>query len=107
MTEVVCGGAPGVDTIGASIAATYKIPVTMMIAAWDLYGNAAGPIRNRRMAEYAEGLILIWDGKSAGSRNMLAEAKARGLAICAFVVDGSTWTYEYIPGVKTPSSPQP
>jgi hypothetical protein len=47
----------------------------MFPAKWDKYGKAAGPLRNREMAAYADALILVWDGKSRGSANMLAEAK--------------------------------
>ena len=46
-----------------------------MPAQWDLYGRAAGPIRNAQMADYADAAIIIWDGKSPGSLNMIKEVK--------------------------------
>lgn len=33
------------------------------------------------MAEYAEALILVWNGESPGSANMLKEAISRGLVV--------------------------
>ena len=39
-------------------------------ARWNEWGRKAGPLRNEEMAKYADQLILIWDGKSPGSRNM-------------------------------------
>jgi hypothetical protein len=81
ITEVVCGMAKGVDLLGKRWAEKNRVPVKEFPADWDAHGKAAGPIRNRQMAEYAEALILVWDGQSKGSANMLQEAKKRGLKI--------------------------
>ena len=40
---------------------------------WKTKGRAAGPIRNKEMAIYADILLLIWDGKSRGSKSMKDE----------------------------------
>jgi hypothetical protein len=34
------------------------------------HGRSAGPKRNRKMAEYSDALLLIWDGESPGSSSM-------------------------------------
>lgn len=73
ITEVVCGGADGVDQLGAEWALHHQIPVMIMRADWDTHGRAAGPIRNQQMAEYADQLVAIWDGKSKGTANMILE----------------------------------
>lgn len=73
ITEVVSGKARGVDRAGEEFARQYEIPVKEFPADWDKYGKAAGPIRNRQMAEYADALLLIWDGRSPGSKNMKKE----------------------------------
>ena len=86
ITEVVCGGAQGVDHHGKYWAIHNNIPVKEFPADWQTHGKAAGPIRNRQMAEYADALILIWDGKSRGSKNMMANAKTQGLQIHEVVV---------------------
>lgn len=75
ISEVVCGKATGVDSLGERWAIMGGIPVKEFPAEWDKYGNAAGPIRNRKMAEYADAAIIVWDGKSTGSRNMIKEIK--------------------------------
>jgi len=77
-TEVVSGCCPGVDLAGEAYAAFYDIPVKRFPPDWVRYGRAAGPIRNRAMAEYADALLLIWDGKSPGSANMRAEMQRLG-----------------------------
>lgn len=77
-TEVVCGGAKGVDESGAAWALRNGTVVHDMPAKWDKHGKAAGPIRNKAMAKYADCLLLIWDGESRGSANMRYEMIAAG-----------------------------
>lgn len=78
VTEVVSGGAHGADAIGASIAALHGKPVKTFPAHWRQHGNAAGPIRNKQMAEYADALIACWDGSSPGTRNMIEQMRGLG-----------------------------
>lgn len=85
ITEVVCGCAPGVDSMGRDWANEQGVPVVEFPADWKLHGKAAGPIRNEQMAKYADTLILVWDGKSPGSRSMLGLAKRYGLEVHQFV----------------------
>jgi hypothetical protein len=87
ITEVLCGEAAGVDTLGAVWARNREIPVRYFEPDWNAHGKAAGPIRNREMAEQADALILVWDGKSKGSRSMLAEAKKHGLKIYQHIIE--------------------
>ncbi len=84
ITEVVCGGARGVDSIGSSLAKKAGIPVRMFPVTnkdWNTIGPSAGPRRNRQMAEYAEALIAVWDGESRGTKNMIDEAQLRKLQV--------------------------
>lgn len=81
ITEVVSGGAKGVDALGERYAKALSIPCKVFPADWNQYRNAAGPIRNRQMAEYADALIAIWDGHSRGTKNMIEEAKKRNLLV--------------------------
>lgn len=79
ITEVVSGCARGADTCGELWAKHMGIPVTRFPAEWDKYGNRAGPIRNRKMAEYADALAVFPGG--SGTRNMIAVAEELGLEI--------------------------
>ena len=73
IVEVVCGEARGIDTQGKCWAKENNISVKKFPANWDKYKKAAGPIRNRQMAKYADVLLLVWDGESRGSSNMKKE----------------------------------
>lgn len=81
ITEVVCGCANGADTHGATWADYRGIPTKLFTPDWESYGKYAGPIRNRAMAEYANALILCWNGRSPGSANMLKTAQIYKLLI--------------------------
>ena len=61
----------GADYFGELWAAEHSIPVERFPARWKVYGRRAGPIRNQIMVENSQALILIWDGKSRGSRHIL------------------------------------
>jgi hypothetical protein len=81
ITEIVSGGATGADALGERYAKEHGIKLRRMPAEWKKHGKAAGPIRNREMAEVADGLIAFWDGESRGTKNMIEEAEKRGLKV--------------------------
>lgn len=76
--EIVSGKAPGVDAAGERWARKFRLSVKQFYASWLAEGKAAGPIRNRKMALYADRLIAVWDGKSPGTRSMIQIMKALG-----------------------------
>jgi hypothetical protein len=80
-TVVVCGCAKGVDTLGEQWARMTGLPVERYPAQWRLYGRSAGFMRNVQMAVRADALIALWDGKSPGTRHMIARARRRGLRV--------------------------
>lgn len=81
ITAVVSGGARGVDAMGERFAEEAGLQLFKFPADWDKHGRAAGPIRNRVMAEFGDALIAIWDGKSRGTKNMIDQARERGLKV--------------------------
>jgi hypothetical protein len=81
ISRVVCGKAKGVDSLGERWAKENGVQVDYYPADWDAHGKKAGFLRNQQMAENAESLILVWDGKSLGSRLMLDLAVKKRLLI--------------------------
>lgn len=72
LEEIVSGRATGIDRCGENMAEGYEYKLKCFPADWAKFGPGAGPRRNKQMAEYADALLLIWDGKSRGSANMKA-----------------------------------
>jgi len=80
ITEVVSGGARGVDKLGEKYAIENNLILTIFNPNWSKEGLSAGFNRNKKMAEYADALIAIWNG-SSGTANMIEEAKKKNLQI--------------------------
>jgi hypothetical protein len=78
ITEIVSGHAKGVDRLGEQYALMRGIPTKIFPANWDKHGKAAGPMRNREMADYADAAIVVWDGVSVGTKHMIYEMNKRG-----------------------------
>lgn len=82
VSEVVSGGASGVDCDGESWASKHGIPVRIFKPDWDTYGKGAGPIRNHKMAKYAlpDGICILFPGGN-GTASMNGEAKVLGIKV--------------------------
>lgn len=88
ISEIVSGGARGVDKFGERYADYYSLPIKRFPADWDKYGKRAGVIRNNDMAEYADALIAVWDLKSKGTKHMIDIAMVFKLDILIHIVKG-------------------
>ena len=79
--QVVSGMAPGVDLLGVVWARRNGVAYRSFYAAWrtaDGQRNMkAGFERNLRMADYADGLIAVWDGFSGGTAHMIRTMQMR------------------------------
>lgn len=103
ISEIVCGGANGVDALGEKFALENNIPIKYFLADWNNiksqkvvvkynkfgkpYNAIAGHWRNEEMAKYSNALILVWDGKSKGSLNMKKNAEQYGLMIYEKIIE--------------------
>ena len=90
---LVCGEARGVDSLGRRWAESHEVPIKSFAANWDIHGRGAGHIRNKEMAEYAQALVLVWDGQSAGSKSMKKYAGDKGISIYEVVVKDESTNY--------------
>lgn len=86
ITEVVSGGARGVDKTGEQWAKKNNIPIKRFLPDWRA-GRQAGMLRNVEMGNYADALIAIWDGTSSGTKHMIDYATRKGLKIFLFKYD--------------------
>ena len=70
--EIVSGTAKGADKLGEQYAKEMGYAIKQFPADWDRYGKKAGYVRNRQMAEYGTHCVCFWDGKSYGTKMMIA-----------------------------------
>jgi hypothetical protein len=87
--EIVQGDADGIDYCAKMFAKKAEIPHVDFPYKSEL-GKAGGPVRNAEMADYADALLLIWDGNSRGSNNMKFEARKRGLPVFECILKSPT-----------------
>jgi len=94
ITGILHGGQTGADREGGAWGSAHGIKVTPVEADWQVYGNAAGPIRNKAMGENLRrhgppyGVIVFPGGK--GTASMVAIAKSLAIPL-----------YTYTPGLNS------
>ncbi len=71
----VSGNCKGADSLGERYAMENGFEIERHIPQWEKYGKFAGPIRNKEMAKSADFVICFRDGKSKGTKSMIAYAK--------------------------------
>lgn len=86
ITEIVSGGARGVDAIGESFAVDNFYPYKVFNADWDTHGKKAGILRNIEMAAYADALVAVRLGDSKGTTHMIEEAIRKGLKVFIYEI---------------------
>lgn len=69
--EIVSGGAVGADTGARLHADKWGMVLKEFLPDWDKHGKAAGFIRNKYIADYADACIAFWDGSSKGTRDTI------------------------------------
>lgn len=85
VTEVVSGGAVGIDQLAERWAWRHEVPLTVMRPQYPQFlwkGDAAyrrAPlVRNEKMGAYADALVAVWDGRSRGTAHMMQVMKRLG-----------------------------
>ncbi len=72
-SEIVSGGAAGIDTLASQIAHLLKLPIRTFLPDYAQYGKKAPLIRNTEIVRYADLILAFWDGSSHGTQQVVAE----------------------------------
>ncbi len=87
-TVVIHGAAKGADTLGGFVADKLGFKVLAFPAKWNIYGRAAGPIRNQKMIDDGKpDLVLAFHeniDESKGTRDMVNRARSHGVKVEIF-----------------------
>lgn len=71
VSEIVSGGAKGVDACAAEYARSHQIPLTVFLPDYTRYRKAAPLKRNAEIADYADAALVFWDGFSRGTKRTI------------------------------------
>lgn len=77
-TEIVSGGARGLDSLAARYAEEQGLKLTVFRPDYRQYGNPAPHIRNRQIVDYSDAVLAFWDGKSRGTKEVIDYARNHG-----------------------------
>lgn len=80
ISELIQGGARGVDTFAKEWAWHNGLIIYTCKAEWEKYGRAAGHIRNARMLEWKPDVVIAFPGGS-GTANMMMQARKAGVPV--------------------------
>lgn len=78
---IVSGGAEGVDTWAVQEARSLGIRTKVIPPKKDLSPKYAPLERNTRIAEECDWMVVFWDGKSPGTRDVITKAAALGKTV--------------------------
>ena len=77
-TEIVSGGALGVDSCAEKFAIQNDIKLTVFLPEYKKYGHAAPIVRNKQIVEYSDEVIAFWDGLSRGTLSVIKHCEKIG-----------------------------
>ena len=85
--EIVSGGAIGVDTCAKEYAHANNIKLTEFLPQYDKYGRAAPIVRNKEIVNYADKIIVFWNGHSKGTLSVIKYAEKVGKSCEIFICE--------------------
>lgn len=85
-TEIVSGGAIGIDSCAREYALINKIKLTEFLPEYKKYGRCAPLKRNLQIIDYADLVLAFWDGKSRGTKYVIENCKKKNKKICIFIL---------------------
>ena len=91
VTEIVTGGAKGIDSCAMNYALTHHIKLTTFLPDYRRFGRGAPLKRNLEIINYADFLLAFWDGSSKGTRFVIEECGRRNLPIGVYVYEEGRW----------------
>lgn len=86
-TEIVSGGAKGVDTSAREYALSHGIKLTEFLPEYTKYGRSAPLKRNITIIEYSDIVLAFWDGKSRGTKFVIDNCRKLGVEVRVYVID--------------------
>ena len=84
-TEIVSGGAKGVDACAREYALRHGLKLTEYLPEYNKYGRSAPLKRNITIIENADLVLAFWDGSSRGTKYVIDNCKKRNIPLKIYV----------------------
>lgn len=85
VTEIVSGGAKGVDASAREYALRNGLKLTEYLPDYSRYGRTAPLRRNLTILENADLVLAFWDGASRGTKFVIENCRKRGIPVKVFM----------------------
>ena len=85
-TELVSGGAKGIDTCAREYAEKCGIPIAEFLPEYNRFGRGAPIKRNFKIIEYADIVLAFWDGTSRGTKMVIDTCRKTGKEIRVYIM---------------------
>ena len=86
-SEIVSGGAKGVDASAREYALAHDIRLTEYLPEYERYGRGAPLKRNITIIENSDLVLAFWDGKSRGTKFVIENCKKRNVPVKVFLLE--------------------
>jgi len=80
-TEIISGGAKGVDSCAREYALSHNIRLTEILPDYARYGKGAPLKRNITIIQSADIVLTFWDGKSRGTKFVIDKCAELGINV--------------------------
>ena len=87
VTEIVSGGARGVDSSAADYAKANGLLLKEFLPDYAKFGRSAPLKRNIEIIDYADEVIAFWNGRSRGTKFVIDNCNKRNKKVSVFVAD--------------------
>lgn len=85
-TEIVSGGARGIDTCAHNYAVAHGLKLTEFLPEYDKYGRQAPLIRNITIIKNSDIVLAFWDGSSHGTKFVINKCHEMGVEVRVFTL---------------------
>lgn len=87
VTEIVSGGAKGIDSCVREYAKKKGIKLTEFLPEYSKYGRGAPLRRNLEIIAYADEVVAFWDGKSRGTKFVIDNCKKQSKKVTVYMIE--------------------
>ncbi len=86
-TEIISGGAKGIDSCAKKYALENNIMLTEILPNYRRYGRKYAPLqRNELIIKSSDLVIAFWDGKSMGTKYVINKCKELKIKVKVFII---------------------
>jgi len=87
VTEIVSGGAKGVDSSAREYALAHGLKITEFLPEYIKYGRAAPLKRNMTIIRNADIVLAFWDGESRGTKFVIDACKKYHVPVNVYIME--------------------